>query len=131
MRRMRRFELRRIAELERKIPHPVAPIDLEEACRAYKAMLAQEHEETSAEYESMTAIEAMERYQRLLKSGDFEMRQHIEHPMGLQRNATKWRFSLDLCARAKSCIYPKRRGDLRQGINQRRNCEPERRSRIN
>jgi hypothetical protein len=69
MRRMRRFELRRIAELERKIPHPVAPIDPEEACRAYAAMLAQEHEETSAEYESMTAIEAMERYQRLLKSG--------------------------------------------------------------
>jgi hypothetical protein len=26
---------------------------------------------------------------------------------------------------------PKRRGDLHQGINQRRNCEPERRGRIN
>ena len=69
MRRMRRFELQRIAELERKIPHRAAPIDPEEACRAYAAMRAQEHEETSAEYESMTAIEAMERYQRLLKSG--------------------------------------------------------------
>ena len=69
MRRMRRIELRRIAELERKIPHPVAPIDLEEACRQYAAMRARVDDETSAEYESMTAIEAMERYQRLLKSG--------------------------------------------------------------
>jgi hypothetical protein len=45
MRRMRRFELRRIAELERKIPHPVAPIEPEEACRAYAAMRARVHEE--------------------------------------------------------------------------------------
>jgi len=42
MRRMRRFELRRIAELERKIPHRVAPTDPEEACRLYAAMRARE-----------------------------------------------------------------------------------------
>jgi hypothetical protein len=71
MRRMRRFELRRIAELERKIPHRVAPIDPEEACRLYAAMLAQEHEElqNAPPNESMTALEAVERYQRMLKSG--------------------------------------------------------------
>jgi hypothetical protein len=45
MRRMRRFELQRIAELERKIPQRVEPIDVEEACRQYAAMLAQEREE--------------------------------------------------------------------------------------
>ena len=70
MRRMRRIELRRIAELERKIPH-AAPIDPEEACRQYAAMLAQEHEElqTAPPNESMTVFEAMQRYQRMLKSG--------------------------------------------------------------
>jgi hypothetical protein len=71
MRRMRRIELQRIAELERKIPHPVAPIDLEEARRKYAAMLAQEREElqNAPANESMTAIEAMQRYQRMLKNG--------------------------------------------------------------
>jgi hypothetical protein len=68
MRRMRRFELQRIAELERKIPQRVEPIDVEEACRAYKALLAREAEEiqNALPNESMTAIEAMQRYQRLL-----------------------------------------------------------------
>jgi hypothetical protein len=71
MRRMRRFELRRIAELERKIPHPVAPIEPEEACRAYAAMRARVHEElqNAPPIESMTVFEAVERYQRMLKSG--------------------------------------------------------------
>jgi hypothetical protein len=71
MRRMRRFELRRIAELERKIPHRVAPIDPKEACRRYAAMLAQEREElqNAPPDESLTAVEAMQRYQRMLKSG--------------------------------------------------------------
>ena len=71
MRRMRRFELQRIAKLEQKIPNPVAPIDPEVACRAYKAMLAREDEELQnvPPNESMTAIEAMQRYQRLLKNG--------------------------------------------------------------
>jgi hypothetical protein len=71
MRRIRRIELQRIAELERKIPHPVAPIDPEEACRQYAAMLAQEHEElqNAPPNESMTVFEAMQRYQRMLKSG--------------------------------------------------------------
>ena len=71
MRRMRRFELQRIAELERKIPHRAAPIDPEEACRKYAAMLAREDEElqNAPPNESLTAVEAMERYQRMLKSG--------------------------------------------------------------
>jgi hypothetical protein len=68
---MRRFELQRIAELERKIPHRVAPIDPAEACRKYVAMLAQVEEEcrNAPPNESMTAIEAVQRYQRMLKSG--------------------------------------------------------------
>jgi hypothetical protein len=71
MRRMRRFELRRIGELERKIPHRAAPIDPEEACRQYVAMLAREKEElqNAPPNESMTADEAMQRYQRMLKNG--------------------------------------------------------------
>ena len=71
MRRMRRFELQRIAKLERIIPHRAAPIDPEEACRAYAAMLAQEHEElqNAPPNESLTVFEAMQRYQRMLKSG--------------------------------------------------------------
>jgi hypothetical protein len=71
MRRMRRFELRRIAELERKIPHPVAPIEPEEACRAYAAMRARVQEElqNAPPNESLTVFEAMQRYQRMLKSG--------------------------------------------------------------
>ena len=71
MRRMRRFELQRIAELERKIPHRVAPIDPEEACRQYAAMCARVHEElqNAPPDESMTVFEVMQRYQRMLKSG--------------------------------------------------------------
>ena len=71
MRRMRRFELRRIAELERKIPQRVAPIDPEEACRAYEAMCARADEElqNAPPNEGLTAIEAVERYQRMLKNG--------------------------------------------------------------
>jgi hypothetical protein len=73
MRRMRRFEseLQRIAKLEQKIPNPAAPIDPEEACRQYEAMLARVDEElqSAPPNESMTAIEAMQRYQRMLKNG--------------------------------------------------------------
>jgi hypothetical protein len=71
MRRMRRIELQRIAELEQKIPNPVAPIDSEEACRRYVAMCAEVEEEcrNAPPNESMTAIEAMQRYQRMLKNG--------------------------------------------------------------
>ena len=71
MRRMRRFELRRIAELERKIPQRVAPIDPEEACRQYQALLARVDEElqNAPTNESLSAIEAMQRYQRMLKNG--------------------------------------------------------------
>jgi hypothetical protein len=56
---------------ERKIPHRVAPIDPEEACRAYEAMLARVHEElqNAPPNESLTAFEAMQRYQRMLKNG--------------------------------------------------------------
>ena len=73
MRRMRRFELQRIAELERKIPHRVAPIDPEEACRLYAAMCARVKEElqNAPPNESLTAIEAVQRYQRMLKSGTY------------------------------------------------------------
>jgi hypothetical protein len=68
---MRRIELRRIAELERKKSHPVAPIDPEEACRAYAAMRARVQEElqNAPPNESLTAVEAMQRYQRMLKGG--------------------------------------------------------------
>jgi hypothetical protein len=68
---MRRFELRRIAELERKIPHRAAPIDPEEACRAYAAMCARVNEEhhNAPHNESLTAVEATQRYQRMLKYG--------------------------------------------------------------
>ena len=71
MPRMRRFELQRIAKLEQKIPNPVEPIDPEEACRAYEAMRAKVEEECrkAPPNESMTAIEAMQRYQRMLKNG--------------------------------------------------------------
>jgi hypothetical protein len=73
MRRMRRFELelQRIAELERKIPRRVEPIDPEEACRQYAAMCAEVKEElrNAPPDESLTAIEAMQRYQRMLKNG--------------------------------------------------------------
>jgi hypothetical protein len=66
---MRRFELQRIAELERKIPHRAAPIDPEKGCRLYAAMLAEEKEElqNAPPNESMTVFEAMQRYQRMLR----------------------------------------------------------------
>jgi hypothetical protein len=71
MRRLRRFELelRRIAELE--LPLPVEPIDPEEACRAYEAMCAEVEEKcrNAPPNESLTAIEAVQRYQRMLKNG--------------------------------------------------------------
>jgi hypothetical protein len=71
MRRMRRIELRRIAELERKIPHRVAPIDPEEACRRYAAMCAEVKEElqNAPPNESLTVFEAAQRYERMLKRG--------------------------------------------------------------
>jgi hypothetical protein len=63
MRRMRRIELQRIAELERKIPH--------RACRRYVAMLAEVKEalQIALPNESLTVFEATQRYQRMLKSG--------------------------------------------------------------
>jgi hypothetical protein len=69
MRRMRRFELRRIAELERKIPQRAPPIDPEEACRRYVAMCAEAEEEcrNAPPNESLTAVEAVQRYQRMLR----------------------------------------------------------------